>query len=288
MVEVMRAAEIQAVVAEKNKIALDVIVHRSIDSTNSWSMSQSRQGRALPFACFAEQQEQGRGRRGKQWLMKPRTNIAMSVSWPFTSVETLSLLPLSVAIAISQQLEDFGLQHVQVKWPNDVYVQGAKIAGVLIETTPLRVETEQAGLLAVVIGVGINFDVDEKVLAQIKSQSQSSAEVTDIRRQFEKQQLSMQPSRQQVAAGVLSRVLQLCQNFEQQAVSSLEHFRSGYDYCMDKSIDLILDTDERLSGVACGVSDSAELMVRLDGSDEIRCFNSAEVSVRAGKKVGAG
>ena len=55
---------------------------------------------------------------------------------------------------------------------------------------------------------------------------------------------------------------------------------------MDKNIDLILDTDERLSGVGCGVSDSAELIVRLDGSDEIRHFSSAEVSVRAGMKAG--
>ena len=286
MVEVLRAAEIQAVVDEKNKIALDVSVHQCIDSTNSWSMAQSKQGRVLPFACFAEQQEQGRGRRGKQWLMKPHANIAMSVSWPFTSVKSLSLLPLSVAIAITQVLEDFGLQQVQVKWPNDVYVQGAKIAGILIETTPVSVESEEASSLAVVIGIGLNFDMDEKVLAQIKSQNQSSAEVTDIRRQFEAQRISMQPTREQVAAGLLSRVLQLCQDFERQAVSSLEHFRADYDFCMDKSIDLILDTDERLSGVGCGVSDSAELIVRLDGSDEIRHFSSAEVSVRAGMKAG--
>jgi len=288
MVEALRAAEIQAVVAEKNKIVLDVSVHQSIDSTNSWSMGQSKQGRVLPFACFAEQQEHGKGRRGKQWLMKPRTNIAMSVSWPFTSAESLSLLPLSVAIAITQLLEDYGLQHVQVKWPNDVYVQGAKIAGILIETAPISMEAKEAGSLAVVIGIGLNFDLDAEVLAQIKSQGQSSAEITDISRQFEVQQISMRPSREQVASGLLSRVLQLCQNFEQQAVLSLEDFRRRYDYCMGKNIDLILDADERLSGVGCGVSDNAELMVRLDGSDVVRYFNSAEVSVRADLKEGVG
>ena len=286
MVEALRAAEIQAAVAEKNNVMLDVVVHESIDSTNNWSMAQSKQGRALPFACFAEQQEQGRGRRGKQWLMKPCTNIAMSVCWPFTSAKSLCLLPLSVAIAITQVLEDFGLQHVQIKWPNDVYVQGAKIAGILIETTPVTVDAELAGSLAVVIGIGLNFDMDEDILALIASQNQSSAEITDMRRQLEVQRISMRPSREQLAAGLLSRVLQLCQNYEQQAVISLDHFRRRYDYCMDKSIELILDTGERLSGVACGISGSAELMVRLDDSDEVRHFNSAEVSVRAGLKAG--
>lgn len=288
MVEALRAAEIQAAVAENNNVMLDVVVHESIDSTNSWSMMQSKQGRALPFACFAEQQEQGKGRRGKQWLMKPRTNIAMSFCWPFVSTGSLSLLPLSVAVAITQVLEDFGLQHVQIKWPNDVYVQGAKIAGILIETQSVKVDADKAGRLAVVIGIGLNFDMGEEVLAQIASQNPSSAEVTDIRRQLERQCISEQPSREQVATGLLSRVLQLCQNFEQQSVISLEHFRARYDYCMNKNIDLLLDAEQRLSGVACGVSDSAELMVRLDGCDEVRYFNSAEVSVRTGLKVGMG
>jgi len=116
-------------------VTLDVVVHKSVDSTNSWCLRQSKSGKGLPFACFAEQQTSGRGRRGKRWLMSAHSNIAMSLAWPFVlSTQSLNFLPLSMALAIVDTLEGIGLKQVQVKWPNDVYVQGKKIAGILIET----------------------------------------------------------------------------------------------------------------------------------------------------------
>jgi len=295
MVEALRAAEVQAAVAEKNRITLDVTVHQSIDSTNSWSMQQARLDRPLPFACFAEQQSQGRGRRGKPWAMKPRANIAMSLCWPFSMSASLQLLPLSVAVTIAETLEVMALDQVQIKWPNDVYVQGRKIAGILIETQSLRPGEKGAkpcpdvnhgqvnlGQLAVVIGVGLNFDMDDALLSQQLPEGHNIPLITDIHRQFEAQLLGSPPSRASIAAELLSRIVGLCQNFEQQASSSLEQFRNSYDYCMNKSIDLITDNEGYLSGCAQGVSDEAELIVRMDGSNELRFFNSAEVSVRAG------
>jgi len=290
MVEALQAAEIQAAVAEKNKIALDVSVHQSIDSTNSWSMQQARLDRPLPFACFAEQQSQGRGRRGKSWAMKSRANIAMSLCWLFPMPASLQLLPLSVAVTIAEILEAMALDQVQIKWPNDVYVQGRKIAGILIETQPVRPgekgdKPDQGAYqdrLAVVIGVGLNFDMDDALLSQQVPEGHNMPLITDIHRQFEVQMIGSPPARESIAAELLSRIIGLCQNFEQQAPSSLEQFRSSYDYCMNKSIDLVTDNEGCLSGCAQGVSDEAELIVRMDGSNELRCFNSAEVSVRAG------
>ena len=300
MVEALRAADIQSAVAEKNKIALDLTVHQSIDSTNSWSMQQARLGRPLPFACFAEQQSQGRGRRGKPWAMKPRANIAMSLCWLFPMPAALQLLPLSVAVIIAETLEAMRLAQVQIKWPNDVYVQGRKIAGILIETQPVRpgekdgkpgpdvkqdlVNQDMAnqGQLAVVIGVGLNLDMDEELLSQQVPEGHDIQQITDIHRQFEAQMIGRPPARGPIAAELLSRIIGLCQDFEQQATTSRERFRNSYDYCMNKNIDLITDTEGCLRGCAQGVSDEAELIVRIDGSDELRRFNSAEVSVRAG------
>ena len=299
MVEALRAAEIQAAVAEKNKIALDVTVHQSVDSTNSWSMQQAGQGRTLPFACFAEQQSQGRGRRGKPWVMKPRSNIAMSLCWLFPVPASLQLLPLSVAVTIAETLEAMALDQVQIKWPNDVYVQGRKIAGILIETRSVKPAEKRDKLcqdvkrdsinqgkvnqeqLAVVIGVGLNFEMDDALLSQQVPEGHDMQPITDIHRQFEAQMISNPPARESVAAELLTRIIGLCQEFEQQACSSLERFRHRYDYCMNKSIDLITDNEGRLSGLAQGVSDEAELIVRMDDNNELRLFNSAEVSVRA-------
>ena len=94
MMEALQDSIFKIVVARDNRIKLDVIVHDSIDSTNNWSLVQQKAGRRLPFACFAEEQTSGRGRRGKRWFMSAHRGIAMSLTWPFVlSKQPLHLLP---------------------------------------------------------------------------------------------------------------------------------------------------------------------------------------------------
>lgn len=264
-------------------ITLDVTVHQSIDSTNSWCLQQSKSGKTLPFACFAEEQTSGRGRRGKSWLMLSGKNIAMSLVWPFVLLEQpLHLLSLSVALAIVATLEDMGLKQVQIKWPNDVYVQGKKIAGILIETQPVK--NAQVGenvidgkYVAVVIGLGLNYEM----LNCAQLESGQPLVLTDICEQLQLQGVAEKPSRETVASKLLCNVVAVCQNFKQVSLENLEKFRASYDFCQQKEVEIILDNNEKLFGLAQGVSDNAELLVLIDG--ELRRFNSAEVSVRAGK-----
>jgi len=266
------------VVARQNRINLDVVVHDSIDSTNNWCLMQQKAGRPLPFVCFAEEQTSGKGRRGKNWLVKSHSNIAMSVIWAFDySNQPIPLLSLSVAIAIAQTLEHLGLQQVQIKWPNDVYVQNKKIAGVLIETRPIRksmTDTRYAkeANIAVVIGIGLNYDMSafetEEVLA-----------LTDCCEQFALQQSALKPERQEVASALLVNIVSICQDLNQFIANNFELFSSRYDYCKGKNVEIILDNKVSLSGVAQGINERAELLVLVEG--ELRVFNSAEVSVRA-------
>jgi len=268
-------------VAERLGMALDVTVHQSIASTNSWCLQQSKSGESLPFACFAEAQTSGRGRRGKRWLMSPNSNIAMSLAWPFVlSQQSLHLLSLSVALVIVETLESLGLKHVQIKWPNDVYVQSKKIAGVLIETLPIKVgQTDNKDIdvkcVAVVIGLGLNYEM--LMSAQIMNHEQVS--FTDICEQIGLQKVAAKPERNAVAATLLCNVVAMCQDYKRASVESLKKFRASYDFCKQKKVEIILDNAETLSGVAQGVNDGAELLVLIDG--EQRAFNSAEISVRA-------
>jgi len=274
----LQADILKQAVAENNAMELDVVVHQSIDSTNSWVMQHCKAGRNLPVACFAEEQTQGRGRRGKQWLMPANSNIAMSMVWPFSLAhQQLHLLPLSIAIAIAETLESYSLEHVQIKWPNDVYVKGKKIAGILIETLPLKDKA-----IAVVIGVGMNYDMislggnEQSLLAEIKSHC------TDITTEIEMQLIQQKPERITVAAMLLKNVVNVCQNYQQDSKHYLETFRKHYDYCKEKEVEITLDNQETLSGIAKGVSDNAELIVLTDAGKQL--FNSAEVSVRAAMK----
>jgi len=276
----LRESVLKAVVAEMSDLDLDVTVHERIDSTNDWSLQQCKAGRGLPFVCFAEEQISGKGRRGKHWLMTARSNIAMSLVWAFDlSQQSLSLLPLSVALAIVKTLEALNLTGVQIKWPNDVYVHGKKIAGILIETRPIKKKSSSGGCLsAVVIGVGLNYDVSSLSSRVIDGGSESLPEITDIKSEINLQDVKKIIDREVVASMLLRNVISTCKNFQQDSKQNLEKFRVRYDYCKNRSIDIVLDNQAIVSGVAQGVNKNAELIVMIDG--ENCTFNSAEVSVK--------
>lgn len=273
MVDCLQARIIKAAVIEKG-MGVEVIIHQKIDSTNSWSLSQCKSGRVLPFACFTEEQTQGRGRRGKQWLMSTQSNIAMTLSWRFDLSKTrLHLLPLSVAMAVVGVLENIGLKQVQIKWPNDVLVRGRKIAGILIETQPLPDKQT-----AVVIGVGLNFKMPGHEVVTVQDGNEVCSQITDIIRETDEQGVELDLDRTKLAIQLLHSMTEVVQAYVLAADYYLDKFRGQYDYCNDKNVDVILDDKTKLSGVAKGITEQAELMVKIDG--KLCVFNSAEVSVK--------
>ena len=290
VVKKLKTEYFQAALAEKNQLEMDVIVLESIDSTNTWALQQCKTGKTIPFACFAEQQTQGKGRRGKHWYMLPDCNVAMTLLWSFDlSQQQINLLPLSIALAIVKTLEDIGLKEVQVKWPNDIYVDGKKISGVLVETQPIRsasVDTRSNGknLAAVAIGVGLNYDMTSRMSsadmppAKIEELNIKLV-LTDVCAEFAGQIKAAPPSRQLVAANLLQNITDVCQNFPTDSPQFLKKFRAHYDFCKNKEVEILLDNNETLSGVALGINDAAELEVLIDGEKLV--FNSAEVSVKA-------
>lgn len=135
-----------------------------IDSTNAEAHRLiSRLGpRAL--ACTSERQTNGRGRRGRSWASPYGQNIYLSVVEPFdTGAQALEGLSLVVGLVLVEMLEEAGYQHCQLKWPNDVLMDGRKLAGVLIE-----IAGDLSSDCVAIIGVGINVlmshseDIDQK------------------------------------------------------------------------------------------------------------------------------
>lgn len=251
---------------------LDVIVQPTVGSTNDWCLQQCKSGRALPFACFAEEQTSGKGRRGKRWITAPGSNIAMSLSWSFTiSHLPMQLLSFAIAIAVVNTLSAFRLKHIAIKWPNDVYIHDRKIAGILIETLTSGKGDDGEVESAAVIGVGLNVDMPDEYIAS------TSVTLTDITQELKS--LSMDAAnRQDVASLLLQNIVSACEKFSSNYLSVLDEFRDRYDYCKNKTVEILLDNQETLSGVAMGVNDAAELLVMVDG--KVRAFNSAEVSVK--------
>ena len=108
-----------------------------------------------PSLLVAEHQTQGRGRMGRSWHASPGASLTFSLALPL-SLDDWSGLSLVVGCAIADALEPSptGTPRLQLKWPNDLWLDGRKLGGILIETVP-------AGALRMaIIGVGLNITSD--------------------------------------------------------------------------------------------------------------------------------
>lgn len=243
----------------------DVSVFDEVTSTNERALQLFRERACVPFACFAEAQTQGRGRRGNAWLSPPGSNIYMSLGWRFSEpLNELSVLALMIAMAVVKVLESMGVAGVGIKWPNDVQVNGEKIAGILIETSSFS--SQHADM---VIGVGLNYDLPEYVKKLLPEQT------TDICTQ---RTVVMQGERNAVAGLLLNECIQICQSYIDDREKLMQHFRSEYDVCTGKVVGILQGSGEQLEGKVLGVADNGELRVDINGEEQM--FNSAEISLR--------
>lgn len=133
------------------RIGRNVLCFQDVDSTNDVAWSSLRQPGADGLAIFAESQRSGRGRRGRRWISPTGRNLLFSVLL-CEAVESLSPEAMTIAtgLAVAEAIEQETQLTAELKWPNDVRIGGAKVAGVLLER---RVEHGRA---AIVIGVGVN------------------------------------------------------------------------------------------------------------------------------------
>ena len=127
-----------------------------IDSTNQYLLDRvdSLESGAV---CLAEYQAKGRGRRGREWVSPFGSNLYLSMFWRLDAGMAAAMgLSLVVGVAIVEALEEMGLTGVKLKWPNDLYYQDKKLAGILVEMSG------QAGAAAnLVIGMGLNLVMSE-------------------------------------------------------------------------------------------------------------------------------
>lgn len=124
-----------------------------LPSTNTFLLDAARKGGEHRSVAITEWQTEGRGRRGRAWLASLGNGLTFSLLWRSgRPAAELSGLSLAVGVMLVRALRDLGLTRAQVKWPNDIVVDGKKLAGVLIELSG-----DMLGPSTAVVGVGINL-----------------------------------------------------------------------------------------------------------------------------------
>ena len=133
---------------------LDCVFFESIASTNDYLLSQ-------PFSdltqfCFAREQTKGKGQQGREWRSQKDGSILFSIKKNFNKNLDMSGLSLVIALAIVKSLEELcAIYNLGIKWPNDIYYEGKKLSGILIENQ-LHSKAQSA-----VIGVGVNYNISQ-------------------------------------------------------------------------------------------------------------------------------
>ena len=132
------------------RVGRKVLVYRSTSSTNDVAARYGRNRENDGLAVFAEEQTAGRGRAGSRWQSGKGDSILCSIVLA-GSVPHHHLLSLACAVAVAEAIGPAGAaRHAKIKWPNDIMLDGKKVAGILVESKAGR----DGGFC--VVGIGIN------------------------------------------------------------------------------------------------------------------------------------
>ena len=129
----------------------------SLESTQNQALKMADDPTNNGSVIIAEKQTGGKGRSGRKWV-SPKGGIWLSlILYPKFDISITTLFPIASSLALSKSIEQVFKISPELKWPNDLTIKSKKIAGMLVD-----VSLESNKIEKLVLGVGINFDVDVK------------------------------------------------------------------------------------------------------------------------------
>lgn len=204
---------------------------------------------------LAEEQSAGRGRLNRAWSAPEFSQVIVSVSFllPEVPADKLGLVPLLAGLSIGRGIRDIAGVHAQLKWPNDVLVDGRKLVGILVEAPQV------AGTPRVVVGFGLNYDLTREELPVPHATSlalEAASEDTAL------------PSREDLIVGILLRLGEDLGRFRRLG-GAPQTFLPRYlemSATMGSDLRVMLPGDRILEGTAVDISETGELVVDKDGT----------------------
>ena len=131
----------------------------SIDSTQNQALKIANEPENNGAVIIAATQTGGKGRTGRKWI-SPKGGIWLSIILhPKFDISITTLFPIASSLALSKAIENTFEITPELKWPNDLTIKGKKIAGILVDAA-----FESNKIESLVLGVGINFNVDIKAI----------------------------------------------------------------------------------------------------------------------------
>ncbi len=237
-------------------------VHSLIDSTNSYLMRrvphQVKDGQVV----IAEYQSAGRGRRGRKWISPFGSHIYMSM-YCYLEQGMSAAMGLSVvtALAVSDAIKALYDLDVELKWPNDIYLNGVKLAGILIDLEGQALEPCHC-----VIGIGLNIAMPNDAATAIDQPW------TDLQTHSK-----VLVDRNKLAATLIDTLQQRLALHKESGIVTMVDDWLAHDHYLDKPVKLI--TGEKVTeGICRGINNQGALLLEFDG--QIKAIYGGEVSLR--------
>ena len=260
--DILYGPEIEAYLEEES-FCQKVECHDSIDSTNIRGKQLAELGEAEGTLIVADRQTAGRGRRGRNWISESGVGIYMTyVLRPTVQPAHVSGITLLAALAMCEATYQECDVLPQIKWPNDVIIDGKKICGILTEMS-----TEIDYINHVVIGAGINVNQDT-FSDDIKATASSL-----------KLELGKSVKRSELIAAVMKSFEKCYEIFiETEDLSGLQELYNSMLVNRDQEVK-VLEPGNEYKAHAIGINQTGELIVRTPDGKEKEIY-AGEVSVR--------
>ncbi|WP_438918385.1 bifunctional biotin--[acetyl-CoA-carboxylase] ligase/biotin operon repressor BirA [Kosakonia cowanii] len=238
-----------------------VVVLPVIDSTNQYLLDRLA-GLQSGDACVAEYQQAGRGRRGRKWVSPFGANLYISMYWRLEQGPAAAIgLSLVIGIVMTEVLRDLGADQVRVKWPNDLYLNDRKLAGILVELTGKTGDAAQ-----IVIGAGVNL-------------AMRNAQAGDINQGWiNLQEAGVRIDRNVLAARLITELRSALHCFEQEGLTPFLARWEVLDNFINRPVKLIIGEKE-IFGISRGIDSQGALLLEQDGV--VKPWVGGEISLRS-------
>jgi BirA family biotin operon repressor/biotin-[acetyl-CoA-carboxylase] ligase len=233
-------------IAALSACGVDVEVVALTGSTNADLLARAFE-LVRPTLLIAEHQSAGRGRAGRSWLSAAGASLTFSLAWKFAGgPQRLLGLPLAIGVALAEAVAFHGVP-VQLKWPNDVLRDGAKLAGILIETRGAA----DGGTWAV-IGIGLNLLMPDEMEHRIGRAVATAPWLARMERDV-------------LMAALLSALAGAMNQFEAAGFAAFRARWDGLHAWRGQQVAIVDAGATVRQGVAVGVDDSGRLLLDTDG-----------------------
>lgn len=234
-----------------------------IDSTNQYLLervNKSEKGRV----CVAEYQASGRGRRGRQWVSPFGSNLYLSMYWRLDAGMAAAMgLSLVIGIAAVEALEEMGIQGVKLKWPNDLYYQDKKLAGILVEMSG-----QAGGAANLVIGMGLNIGMPDKQPDIDQPWTTLNQVCADIRL-----------DRTQLALTLIEHWKTILADYEMMGLAGFVERWNRLDNFIGRPVKLLMGARE-VKGIVQGIDQQGGVVLETDNG--LETYIGGEISLRKG------